>query len=78
MFDEKRNRRSSTTKRTTTPVNIDVGDTLPESFDVQEFQTMPTTDDDEVEGIYLRLLKELVEDKTLTNRRSTQSKLRLL
>ena len=35
-------------------------------------------EDDEMEGMYLRLLNEILKEKALSNRRTNQSKLRLL
>ena len=56
-------------------------DHLPESTEPSALTSKDSEnpdEDEDMEGMYLQLLNELLKEKALTNRRTNQSKLRLL
>lgn len=53
-------------------------DPFPVAFEGRSFPSKPATEDDQMEDVYFQLLNEILKEKALTNRRSNQSKLRLL
>ena len=58
-----------------------VNELIPESAEEQELLSKVAesqNEDDDMEGMYLQLLNEILKEKALTNRRTNQSKLRLL
>ena len=51
---------------------------FPEAFEGRGFPSKQATEDNQMEDVYLQLLNEILKEKALTNRRTNQSKLRLL
>ena len=84
---DKRNRRSSKFEDLVRPIESDYvmgSDQMPDSKDSDSLHPKLAQlegdglEDDEMEGMYLRLLNEILKEKALSNRRTNQSKLRLL
>ena len=80
-LDAKRNRRPSKREEELMPVSVEDVESLDpfqEEFGGRDFPYKPATEDDQMEHMYLQLLNEILKEKALTNRRTNQSKLRLL
>ena len=75
MYNENRNRRSPTDlyfKRLVRPSTKHLISPVPEADEDESMEN------DAMEGMYLKILNELIKEKALTNRRINQSKMRLL
>ena len=80
-LDEKRNRRSSKREEVPLPASAEDAESIGRfagAFHGRSFPSKPATEDDQMEDVYLQLLNEILKEKALTNRRTNQSKLRLL
>ena len=84
LADDRRHRRSSQLEEIPALGSIvadENNDHLPESTEpsaVASKDSENPDEDEDMEGMYLQLLNELLKEKALTNRRTNQSKLRLL
>jgi len=84
LLYDRRHRRSSKLEEIpvlTSMVGEENNELVPETV---EAATLPSkesngqNEDEDMEGMYLQLLNEILKEKALTNRRTNQSKLRLL
>jgi hypothetical protein len=78
---DRRHRRSSQIAKIPVLSNTEGNELLPQSLEDQELLSKVAdsqNEDDDMEGMYLQLLNEILKEKALTNRRTNQSKLRLL